>query len=75
VGHLLVPVVLGETNTSPTAGLAMNLLVMMPQQSSHHDPGAPAMDTTDEQTLEAGWVRWRHDFHQIGRASCRERVS
>jgi hippurate hydrolase len=23
------------------------------------------MDTTDEQALEAGWVRWRHDFHRF----------
>ena len=23
------------------------------------------MDTIDEQTLEAGWVRWRHDFHRF----------
>ncbi len=27
---------------------------------------AQRMDTTqDETTLEAGWVRWRHDFHQF----------
>lgn len=23
------------------------------------------MDTTDEHALEAGWVRWRHDFHRF----------
>jgi hypothetical protein len=25
----------------------------------------PPMDAIDEQTLEPGWVRWRHDFHRF----------
>lgn len=31
------------------------------------------MDTTDEQTLEAGWVRWRHDFHRFPETGFNER--
>ncbi len=31
------------------------------------------MDTTDEQTLEAGWVRWRHDFHRFPETGFQER--
>ncbi|MFO1326002.1 MAG: M20 aminoacylase family protein [Rubrivivax sp.] len=31
------------------------------------------MGATDEQTLEAGWVRWRHDFHRFPETGFDER--
>ena len=31
------------------------------------------MGTIDEQTLEAGWVRWRHEFHRIPETGFAER--
>lgn len=31
------------------------------------------MITTDEQALEAGWVRWRHDFHRFPETGFEER--
>lgn len=31
------------------------------------------MDATDEQTLESGWVRWRHDFHRFPETGFHER--
>lgn len=31
------------------------------------------MSTTDEQALEAGWVRWRHEFHRFPETGFNER--
>lgn len=33
------------------------------------------MSTTDEQALEAGWVRWRHDFHRFPETGFNERTT
>jgi amidohydrolase len=43
----------------------VNPLGMMPQQSAYCVLGTLTMPTIDEQMLEAGWVRWRHDFHRF----------
>jgi hippurate hydrolase len=33
------------------------------------------MDAIEQQTLEAGWVRWRHDFHRFPETGFKERAT
>jgi metal-dependent amidase/aminoacylase/carboxypeptidase family protein len=62
-----------ETNASPRAIAAIIPPGTMPRQFRHRRQGAIAMETIDEHALEAGWVRWRHDFHRFPETGFNER--